>query len=383
MKKLFEALREKESKYLSVWEDVCNIESPTDNKAGVDAVGAYFIEMAKARGWAIEVFEHPVAGNVVTITMNPEANARPFTFSGHMDTVHPVGSFGTPAVRIEGDRIYGPGVVDCKGGIVAAFYAMDALAEAGFTARPIQLILQSDEEGGGKYSNDVTIDYMCETAKNAIGFFNLEWYVKGKASILRKGIATYTFTVKGIEAHASACATQGASAILDAAYKIIEMEKLKDAEGLTCSCTVISGGTTHNTIAGECSFKANVRFANKEQFEAVQKYARDVASTVHVKGCTCEVVLPRVRPAMEYKEENVKLLEAVNRIWVENGLPALEGAKANGGSDAANISAYGIPCLDSLGVEGGNAHTLDEFGVLSSLKESATRMALVAWHITE
>lgn len=383
MKKLFEALAAKESKYLSVWEDVCNIESPTDYKAGVDAVGAYFIKMAKERGWAVEIFEHPVAGNVVTITMNAEAKARPFTFSGHMDTVHPVGSFGTPAVRTDGEKIYGPGVTDCKGGIVAAFYAMDALAEAGFTARPIQLILQSDEEGGGKYSNDVTIDYMCETAKNSIGFFNLEGCGKGKVTIQRKGIATYTFKVTGIEAHASVCATQGASAILDAAHKIIEMEKLKDQEGLTCSCTVISGGTTHNTVAGECSFKANVRFATKEQFDFVQNYVKEVASMVHVEGCTCEVVLPRVRPAMEYKEENVKLLETANRIWTENGLPSLEGFKSNGGSDAANVSAYGIPCVDSLGVEGGKIHTLDEFAMLASLAESATRMALVAWYITE
>lgn len=50
-----------------------------------------------------------------------------------MDTVHPVGLFGTPPVKQEGDKIYGPGVVDCKGGIVAAFFAMRTLNDCRFT----------------------------------------------------------------------------------------------------------------------------------------------------------------------------------------------------------------------------------------------------------
>lgn len=159
-KALFEQIDALNSKYISIWEECCNIESPTKYKAGVDAVGNYFAALAHAQGWKVERFEHDKAGDVICITMNPDADAAPICFSGHMDTVHPVGSFGTPAVRIEGDKIYGPGVEDCKGGIVAGFLAMEALQKEGFTERPVMMLLQSDEEVGSAISDKATIGYM-------------------------------------------------------------------------------------------------------------------------------------------------------------------------------------------------------------------------------
>ena len=105
---LFKKIDELNERYISVWEDVCNIESPTNFKEGVDAVGNYFIAMAKERGWDIDVLELEKAGNAVCITLNPDAPAAPVTFSGHMDTVHPVGLFGSPAVRMDDTYIFGP-----------------------------------------------------------------------------------------------------------------------------------------------------------------------------------------------------------------------------------------------------------------------------------
>ena len=112
--------------FIKFWEDVGNIESPTNFKAGVDAVGDYFASYAEKEGWEIERFEHDIVGNVVCITMNPNAKNAPITLSGHMDTAHKVGFFGTPAVKIDEENIYGPGVMDCKGGLVAAMLAMKA-----------------------------------------------------------------------------------------------------------------------------------------------------------------------------------------------------------------------------------------------------------------
>jgi len=374
---LFKAIDALYDTYLSVWEDVCNIESPTSDKAGVDAVGAYFLRLAEARGWKTEVFAQPVAGDVVCITMHPEAAAAPVTLSGHMDTVHPKGLFGYPPVRRDAEKIYGPGVTDCKGGIVAAALAMDALAQCGFSARPVRLLLQSDEEGGSGTSQKATINYMCEKAKDSIAFLNLEPYGGEKVCIQRKGIVTFKFAVTGKEAHASVCATDGANAIAEAAYKIIEMEKLKADDGLTCSVGVIRGGSVPNTVAGYCEFYANVRFATKEQRDYVTRYAKEVADTVRVPGCTCTVTESSTRMAMEYAERNVELMETMNRIFAESGLPVLSPSFNRGGSDAAEITNAGIPCVDSLGVEGGAIHSADEFAWTESLRESAKRMAAV------
>ena len=135
---LFEKIDSLNDLYIKVWQDVCNIESPTYFKEGVDAVGSYFIRMAQQKGWQVEGLSLEGAGNPVCITMNGQASLPAIVLSGHIDTVHPVGSFGTPAVRMDDGNIYGPGVKDCKGGVVAAFMAMDALSQLGYVDRPVK-----------------------------------------------------------------------------------------------------------------------------------------------------------------------------------------------------------------------------------------------------
>ena len=276
--RLFQKIDELNDKYIEIWRDVCEIESPTSSKSGVDADGAYYKALARERGWDIDVFPEERAGDVVVITMNKDALGEPIALSGHMDTVYETGAFGYPAVRMDAEKIYGPGVTDCKGGIVAGFLAMEALSECGFNSRPIVMYLQSEEEGGGKYSNDRTINRICNAAKDSLAFFNLEEGSYDSLTLTRKGVASLEFTVKGVEAHSALCAVSGANAILEAAHKIIELEKFKDKNGLTVSCTVIKGGTVHNTVAGECHFIANVRFATGSQLEELLKYAERLAS---------------------------------------------------------------------------------------------------------
>lgn len=378
-KKLFSAIDELYTDYIKVWEDVCNIESPTNYKAGVDAVGNYFAEKAKALGFDVEFLTHHVSGNAVCITMNKDALGETVSLSGHMDTVHPVGSFGIPAAKIKNGNIYAPGACDCKGGIVAGLLAMHALHNCGYKDRPVQLLLQSDEENGSKPSGKATINYICEKAKNSVAFLNLEGNAPraNEACVVRKGIVTFTFTVTGKEAHSSKCATQGANAIADAAYRIIEMEKLKDEDGLTCNCGVISGGTAPNTVPGKCEFKANVRFANAEQLSWVREYAQKIADTEYIKGCTCTVDQPKGRVAMELCDRNVNLLKRINEILKANGIPELTQTKRTGGSDAADVTAYGIPCIDSIGIGGGYIHSPNEYAVLDELKICAQRLAVI------
>ena len=168
-KKLFSEIDALSEKYLDILEDICNIESPTSHKAGVDAVGDYCIAVAERLGFSAERFAEQISGNAVLITMNPKAPKAPITLSAHMDTVHPIGSFGEPAVKRECDIMHGPGVMDCKGGVAAAMLAMEALLRCGFEERPVKLFLQSDEENSSKTSDKRTIKKMCECAAESWG----------------------------------------------------------------------------------------------------------------------------------------------------------------------------------------------------------------------
>ena len=375
---VFEAIEKLSDQYLAVWKECCEIESPSEYKEGVDCCGRYFMDLAQVHGWKTEVLEQPVSGNAVCMTMNDEVQEKPLALSGHIDTVHPVGTFGDTPVRMDGDIIYGPGVCDCKGGVVAGMLAMHALEMCGYKKRPIQLLLQSDEEVGSKTSKKATIRWICEKAKDAVAFLNLEGAKHGTVCLQRKGIINFRLTIHGQEAHSSLCAKEGASAILEAAHKIIELEKLKDDEGLTCSCGVISGGSVVNTVPGECEMLVNIRFATQAQLEWAKEYVKNIADTVYVPGCTCEVKEESFRVAMEYCERNVRLLARLNEALAACGMETLAARKSAGGSDAADVTVYGIPCVEDLGVVGGEVHSPQEYAEIPSLVHSAKQIAAAA-----
>lgn len=379
--KLFDIIDSLNEQYIDIWEDVCNIESQTADKAGVDEVGRYLIRLAEKHGWKVEVIPMERAGDAVCITMNPDAKGEPVSLSGHLDTVHPKGLFGYPPVKREEDKIIGPGVVDCKGGVVAGFMAMDALERIGYSDRPIQMLLQTDEEVGSRLSERKTINYICEKAKGSVCFLNLEGAGKGKLCLERKGIISFRFDIAGKEAHSSNCAKAGANAIIEAAHKMLELDQIKDDAGLTCNCALIEGGTVLNTVPAHCSFSINVRFANSEQLEWIKNHVREVAAKVYVPGTVTTVSTIGLRIAMEYAERNYALLDKINEIFTENGLETVVAHKGKGGSDAAEVTASGIPCIDSIGTMGGYIHAPNEYAWLSSLALSAKRIASIVYCI--
>ena len=377
---LFDAIDKLSATYLQVWEEACNIESPTSCKAGVDATGNYLAARAERLGWEIDRFEHPVAGDALTFTMNPNAPRSPIVLSGHIDTVHPVGMFGSPAVRIEGDKIYGPGVADCKGGVVAAMLCMEALQSCGYTDRPVRLIVQSDEEGGSRLSNKETVAYMARMAQGCAAFLNTECGRPGFVTVERKGILRYRFTVRGMAAHSSLC-MDGASAVAEAAHKILELEKWKDRDGISCNCGLIEGGTAANTVPEECIFVADIRYKTEAERQAVEKRVQEIANTSYVGKTTCSLVPFSHRVSMERNERNMKLFHRVSDIYDSVGLPHVEPRLSTGGSDAADMTAKGIPTLDNFGVFGGEIHSKNEYAYVSSLAQSAKLQGAVILYL--
>ena len=379
---VFSAIDRKTEKYVSVWKRFSELESPTLDKAGVDLASEYIAELGEELGFSVTRFPMEGAGDVFEITMNPASPLPPLCFSGHVDTVHARGSFGTPTVRIEDGKIYGPGVTDCKGGIVAALLAMDALKEAGFTARPIRLLLQTDEEMGSRPSLRRTIGTLIDRARDCAAFLNLEESHPGTVTVARKGILTFTFHVRGQAAHASMCATMGANAILEAAHKIIACEAWKDEEGITCNAGIISGGTVPNAVAEECTFRVDTRYATPEERERITAFMRELAAKVFVPGCVTDLTVPaRGRIAMVLTEKNQRLAERLNQIFEDNGMECLSPIRSKGGSDAADVTEAGIPCLDNFGTVGGWVHSTKEYGRLDSLAPAARRLALAALYL--
>jgi len=380
MKKLFDTVRQLESKYINMWHEICLIESPTSSKAGVDAVADYCIAKAKELGWQTERGCEPVSGDPVCITMNPESAEPPICLSAHMDTVHPIGCFGTPAVKTDGTKIYGPGVHDCKGNIAAAFMAMEALSLCGYTKRPIKLILQSDEETGSAGSSKHTVDFMEEKAKGCLYFLNMEPHIHPKVTIQRKGIMKMHFAITGKAGHAGKC-YQFTSAIAEAAHKILAIEQWKEKDGITCNVGMVNGGTGYNVVPESCTFGVDVRFADDAQQAQISQFLQKVADTSYVPGTTCQLSLISTRVSMPKTESAIALLARMNEIFAQADLPVLEPTAAPGGSDCADMVSRGFTAVDSLGIEGGGSHSLSEWAELASLVRCGDRMAALLWYL--
>ena len=100
------------------------------NKQTIDRMADYICSFAQNEGLQVKRMPMEKCGNFLTVEINPGAE-KGCLFPVHMDTVHEKGVFGEPPVPREENKIYGPGVIDCKGGIAIALLTVKALKECG------------------------------------------------------------------------------------------------------------------------------------------------------------------------------------------------------------------------------------------------------------
>src|SRR3974390_429252 len=152
---------------------------------------------------------------------------KPVLLLGHFDTVYPLGTLATMPCHVSDGRLYGPGVLDMKSGIVLMLYAIEALkAWHHGLPRPVTVFLVSDEEVGSNSSRKTTEALAKESA--AVLVLETAAGQQGAVKTARKGVGDYTLTVKGVASHAGLDPGKGHSAILELARQITAVSKLND-----------------------------------------------------------------------------------------------------------------------------------------------------------
>lgn len=359
--------------YFKLWKTICEIETPSNDQAALNHQADILEQFCKSRGFSVRRQSYKFAGDTMVIELAGEASSAPVVLMAHMDTVHAPGAFGFPPVREENGVLYGPGVFDCKGGIVASVMAMEALAATALPHRSLKLILNSDEENGTIIGQEGA-EFIQNEARGACAAFNAEAGRTDSLTVGRKGIMAAEIQINGIAAHAGNAYFQGRSAIREAAYKIIELEA-HSSDSITYNCGLIQGGTARNIVPDQCNISVDIRFLNAEQ----QKQAADVLDMVtkkiHVDGCSAAWRIIKIRPAMECTKENLALFEMVAKTALELGLPALSPVERGGGSDSCYTVSLGIPTVCSMGPAGLYEHTVREQADIQSLSQRALLMA--------
>ncbi len=281
----------------------------------------------------------------------------------HIDTVHPIGTLAGPLpFRIDGDRAYGPGAEDMKGGAYLALAAMRQLGREGLgTHLPLRHLLVSDEEMGSGTSRE----HIEREARRARYVLVTEPARSGgKIVTARKGIAHFTIRARGVAAHAGVEHHLGRNAIREIARQVLDLEAMTDyARELTVNVGRIGGGTRSNVVPEEASIEVDVRMPNPaigeeivRRIRAVEPYDPDIRLTIE-GGIN--------RPGYEKTPEIARLYEHARGLAAEIGFD-LQDLKTGGGSDG-NYTASIAPTLDGLGVDGDGGHTLDERLYISSI----------------
>jgi len=344
--------------------ELVEIESPTGDVEALLRVTDRFARAMAERGGRVERIPAPGYGDHLLVNFF-ETGEPPLLIVGHLDTVHPRGTLERLPWRLDGDRLYGPGVFDMKGSWAAVAGALDLLAAEGVTPKPIRLLLTCDEEVGAPHSRPL----LENEGRVARGALVLEPPLPGGTmKVSRKGMAVYRIQVKGRSAHAGIEPEKGASAIHELVRILGRVLEWEDPEtGVTINVGVIGGGTTGNVVADAAEAQVEIRFWRREDGERGDALIRGIGEDGAVDSrITIEVTGGVNRWAMEQDDRGRELEAATRRAAQELGRD-LGSGRTGGSSDGQFLSAVGCPVLDGLGIEGGGAHTLEEHILVSDL----------------
>lgn len=337
------------------------VESPSDEPAAVNRVNDLVVELAIQIGGRVKRHGQTKFGDVMELRFGPKrSKQKPILLLGHLDTVWPIGTLSSMPWQEKAGRLWGPGVLDMKAGVMMALTALGSLWELG-NNRPVTLLLNSDEEVGSTVSRPVTERLALQSA----AVFVLEPAQGLAYKTARKGVGQYDLHVTGVAAHSGVDFARGRSAILEMARLIETVSGFTDlSRGRTVNCGVVRGGTRSNVIAAEAWAEVDVRIARSSDAARVEKLFRTLKVTD--PDCSLTITGGLNRPPMERTPSTITLFKQARALAVRLGF-TLDEAATGGGSDGNFTSALGVPTLDGMGAVGDGAHAAHESIVIEHL----------------
>lgn len=338
-------------------------ESPTHDAAAVNRMMALAARDLAVAGASVEIIPGRMGlGDCVRARFpHPRRDEPGLLVLGHMDTVHPVGTLRALPWRREESRVYGPGILDMKGGNLLAFEAIRALGRAGIaTPLPVTVLFTSDEEIGSPATRDLI---EAEAARHRYILVPEPGHEDNGVVTGRYAIARFNLEAVGRPSHAGARLGDGRSAIRTMARQILAIEAMS-GEDCTFSVGIVEGGQWVNCVPTRC--RGEALSMAKRQDDLDRGVARMLALSGSQDDVAFTVTRGVTRPVWEPDAGTLALYEAARGLAERLGLP-LPHRSAGGGSDGNFTGALGLPTLDGLGAIGRGYHTLEEHIEVDSL----------------
>lgn len=394
-KKIAAAVDPESAKQIEFLEKIVNIESPTEDVAGVKAVGMVFKAEFDALGFKTRWIDMPEtmkrAGHLVAERTG--GKGKKILLLGHIDTVLRGEKF-----RREGNIGYGTGICDMKGGDAVILYAIRALAAAGaLKDANITVMLTGDEEDSGDPVSVSRRD-MIELASRSDLVLSFENGVNGVATVARRGIGDWEVEVTSKTGHSSQIFKEwmGDGAVFEASRIVSEFySALKNEKYLTFNPALFVGGTTiamdgfngtasgkTNVVAGRVIVRGDLRYISRQQEEMARAKMREIV-TKNLPGTSATIKFTDGIPAMSPTEGNYALLTKFDQVSRDLGFGEIKPLDPGerGAGDISYITHL-ISGLDGLGTYGSKSHAPGEYAELDKLPQQTKRTAVMIYRLS-
>lgn len=355
---LLQAARAEQPALMRTLERLVNIETGTGNAEGLAQLAQVLERELRAVG--ATVTRHKPDGDVVgdnLVGRIPGKGATRLLLIAHMDTVYPKGTLAKHPFRVEGDRAYGPGVADNKGGIAQILHTLRLLKARGAEHGPITVMFNSDEERGS-FGSRALIQRLAAEADAVLSFEptaqHEEPLILGTSSI-----AYYKVAVQGASAHAGANPELGVNALVEAADIIGRTRELDNpARELRFNWTVMSAGTVPNVVPDRAQLEADIRFAREEDLTGLLRTLEDrIQNQKRLAKSAITIRAERGRPGFTANASGWAMGAQAQAIYAELGQTLAVIDRVGAGTDAGYAALSGKPVVESMGLPGYGFHS--------------------------
>lgn len=376
--KLAEVIERRRDEFLDALRAMVNLDCGSFSPTGVNRIADLCEERFVGSGWEVDRRPGgPAEGGKqlgdLLIGRLPGPGGPRVLLLSHMDTVFSEGTAQERPFRIEGDRAFGPGVSDMKSGLLAGFFAVEALQTIGDGEfGSITYICNPDEEIGSPFSGPS----IREAAASADVAFVLEAAREnGDLVSARKGVSDARIEITGRAAHAGAFPERGRSAVLEAAHKIVALHGVSDRlAGVTVNVGVVSGGTRPNVVPEQCHLEVDIRGVDEEGLAEAEAEVRRITEGHAVPDVAVSLRSRSWHRPMQRTPASARLVGLAKEIAAEIGF-SVQDTSSGGASDGNTTAAAGVPTLDGLGPIGGDWHGPDEWLDVSSVTPRVSLLA--------
>ena len=350
------------------------IESGSADLKGLAQMANLVESRLKALGFATERHKTTTgAGADIVVGTLQGQGRKKFMLQAHMDTVYPSGILSTQGYKVDGNRIYGPGIADDKGGIAVILHSLAILKERGWKDyAQITVMFNPDEEVGSMGSGELIsqladqqdVVLSCEpTAAKAVA--------KNEAVLLgASGATRIDMHVTGKASHAGAAPDQGRNALVELSHQIVQTrDAAKSIPGVQLNWTISQAGTVRNQIPDKALASADVRTTLPGAAEKLQASLQNTVNTQKLIAETeTKVTLLGGRPPYQGGAKAKALADKAQAIYQELSRQ-LDIVPMTGGATDAAFAARSdkAAVIESFGLAGWGYHAKDEYIEVDSI----------------